>query len=94
MALLEKDVEKLDFRQNVKIIKKMRELNSGDENTIKALPRVTFMALKIQWFLSDGTLRYFIFYLTCSFFAIYFDSFVIYSFSLFEIIVRALIIFP
>jgi hypothetical protein len=65
----------------------MRQLDSGEEQTIETLPRVTFFVLKVKFFLSDGTLKYFIFYLTCSFFAIYFDNFVIYSFSLFEIIV-------
>lgn len=85
LAYLEKDIMKLTYNEKSRILKRQRELDSGTSGIRSPL---MMAVINIRFYLSDNVLRYFLFYFICSFCAIRYENYVLYSLPLFEIIVN------
>ena len=87
MAILEKNTIDVKVSEYLTVIKKQSELEMGDEGLVN-IPWLKYMAYNAIFILSDSGFNYFIFYCTCSFFALLGNIPILYSFFLFEIIVN------
>lgn len=90
LGYLEKNIMELTYSEKSRILNKDRQMDSGIDELITPL----MMAIvNLEFYLSDGVFRYFIFYFSCSFCAIYFKSYFLYALPLLEVVVRFLLYF-
>jgi len=86
LGILDKDPQYLTYNEKGKIFKAIRLLDTDGD--IRPLPRLMQFYYSFNFYLKDQVLLYFCFYFLCSVMAITMDNYVLYSFSLFEIISR------
>lgn len=87
LALLDKDFGDLSVRDVTKILSYERSLDGVTDKNLM-LSGFTYQCYNLVFLLSDFNLIYFMFYAACSFFALLLNVNILYSLSLFEIIVR------
>ena len=87
LATLQKNVSEINFEEHKKILKVRRTLEIGSDEYMM-LPRLMYISKNLIYILSDSGFIYYIFYFTCSLIALIGGIPILYSFSLFEIIVK------
>ena len=85
MAILEKNISSVTYDDTCKVLTRRRYMEHGDD--IEPLPRLEYLAKNVVFVLSDFTFVYFIFYFTCSLVGLVAEIPILYTISLFEIIV-------
>ena len=86
LAILDKNISNVSLTETIDVLSKRREVEAGGEHII-SFPRVTYVAKNVVFVLSDFTFCYFIFYFICSLLSLISNIYILYTISLFEIIV-------
>lgn len=87
LALLDKNLTEIKRREICEILRYERKMD-GLDSSYTMLSTFTYYCQSVIFILSDFDLVYFMFYASCSLFALILDVKILYSLSLFEIIVN------